>query len=156
MLEIMLIFIEIVLLFGFCWWNKVEFLPVNCQNVFLFCDNLNIPCKQGRNKGPIIKNGVKTTCNQHLNKSFCGESGGAVFSKRAPLAAGGKDAVDSGKLKIIKVYSFRIFHRFKVIIDNRGSSSAGIQRLPKFLRMDLCTNGHERRKQQIQPIEIQF
>jgi hypothetical protein len=26
-----------------------------------------------------------------LNKSFCGGSRGAVFSKRAPLAAGGKE-----------------------------------------------------------------
>ena len=29
--------------------------------------------------------------NKKLMKSFCGESRGAVFSKRVPLAAGGKN-----------------------------------------------------------------
>jgi hypothetical protein len=125
-----LIFIEIVILFGFFWWNKVKFSPINCQNVFLFCKNPNIPSKQARITEPIRKIRVRTINPRILRMA--------------------------GKLKIIKAYCFRIFQRFGVIIDNRGSSSAGIQRLPKFLWMNLCINGHERKKQQFQPIEMQF
>jgi hypothetical protein len=97
MMEIVVIFINVVFFAGICLWNKKKIFPAICQNVFFFCDCAIIHSKQERITEPIIKNGVKTTCNQHLNKSFCGESRGAVFSKRAPLAAGGKEVVDSGK-----------------------------------------------------------
>jgi hypothetical protein len=100
-MEIILIFINGVLFPAICLWNKKKLFSTICQNVFFFCDCANIHSKQERITEPIIKNGVKTNKVRILRITR--------------------------KLKIIKAYCFRIFQCFGVIIDNIGSSLAGIQ-----------------------------